>query len=201
MFLISINKVTDPRHYFQDIAPAISQLATSAGGIFIHHLILTSDNKPIDCNEAIHSLEPLTRVVLVYFEDNEQFNRYWNSEARQTIWSRGQSYANFCDTPVEGGLPSSAPVPASTNSSEGAIPDIIRLKILGLSDRESEVLFWIAQGKSNADIADILNLSIWTVKRHIANIFDKLGVTTRFSAVVLALETMDSKAPPLQLTF
>lgn len=200
MFLVSINKVVDPKRYFQDIVPAVFQLATSAGGLYIHHMILTDDNKSISFEEALHFTEPLTRVVMVHFENNEEFNRYWSSQDRQAVWSRGQSYAHFNDMPVESGLPLQFAASKKSELSEDPSQSFVRLKILGLSDRESEVLFWVAQGKGNADIAKILNLSIWTVKRHIANIFNKLGVSSRFSAVVLALETMDSKEPPIQLT-
>jgi DNA-binding NarL/FixJ family response regulator len=65
-----------------------------------------------------------------------------------------------------------------------------RLESLGLTPREAEVLFWLAQGKANSDIATILDLSMPTVKTHLAHIFDKLGVENRTSAVVRALETM-----------
>ncbi|EEF62877.1 response regulator transcription factor [Pedosphaera parvula] len=64
---------------------------------------------------------------------------------------------------------------------------------LGLSRREAEVLLWVAQGKSNGDIADILGLSEFTVKRHMAGIFDTLGVQSRNAAMLRALESMGSE--------
>lgn len=67
-----------------------------------------------------------------------------------------------------------------------------RLEILGLTPREAEVLFWLAQGKANADIAIILEMSMPTVKTHLGHIFTKLGVENRTSAVVRALETLAS---------
>lgn len=57
---------------------------------------------------------------------------------------------------------------------------------LGLSPRQSEVLFWIAQGKSNADIATILGLSASTVAKHVEHIMIKLGVETRTAAAAQA---------------
>ena len=44
--------------------------------------------------------------------------------------------------------------------------------------RESEVLLWIAKGKANRDIADILGLSARTVNKHLEQIYVKLGVET-----------------------
>ncbi|WP_131113576.1 response regulator transcription factor [Lichenihabitans psoromatis] len=55
-----------------------------------------------------------------------------------------------------------------------------------LTAREAEVLLWIARGKSNRDIADILALSPRTVNKHLEGIYTKLGVENRASAAVLA---------------
>ena len=55
-----------------------------------------------------------------------------------------------------------------------------------LTDREREVLDLIAQGLSNAELADRLSLSPKTVRNHISNIFAKLQVTDRAQAIVRA---------------
>jgi LuxR family maltose regulon positive regulatory protein len=52
-----------------------------------------------------------------------------------------------------------------------------------LSEREIEVLFHLAEGLSNQEIADQLFLSTGTVKRHVHNIYNKLGVSSRLQAV------------------
>ena len=52
-----------------------------------------------------------------------------------------------------------------------------------LSEREREVLRLIAEGGSNQDIASRLVISITTVKTHVGNIFNKLGVTSRTQAL------------------
>ncbi len=64
------------------------------------------------------------------------------------------------------------------------------LETLGLTEREAEVLLWVAQGKSNGDIAILLGLSEATVKRHLSNLFPKLGVEGRNAATVRALEIL-----------
>lgn len=61
---------------------------------------------------------------------------------------------------------------------------------LGLSQREGEVLSWLATGKSNKDIATILDLSPRTVTKHIENILEKLGAENRASAAVIALKSL-----------
>jgi len=57
-----------------------------------------------------------------------------------------------------------------------------------LSDREREVLSWIAKGLSNAEIAQKLTLSISTVKNHVSSILSKLQVSSRTEAALLAVE-------------
>ena len=60
---------------------------------------------------------------------------------------------------------------------------------LGLTNREAEVLMWIARGKTNRDIGAILGSSPRTVNKHLEHIFEKLGVTTRSAAVSAAIQT------------
>ncbi len=57
-----------------------------------------------------------------------------------------------------------------------------------LTDREIETLELAAQGKSNKEIADHLNVTVHTVESHLGHIFNKLGVGSRTEAVVLALK-------------
>ncbi|MEI6536428.1 MAG: response regulator transcription factor [Verrucomicrobiaceae bacterium] len=64
------------------------------------------------------------------------------------------------------------------------------LEKLGISPREAEVLLWIAQGKGNPEIAEILGLSVATVKKHTIHIFEKLGVEGRSAAMLTALEAL-----------
>ncbi|CAN7426800.1 response regulator [Neorhizobium sp. LjRoot104] len=59
-----------------------------------------------------------------------------------------------------------------------------------LTNRESEVLLWIAKGKSNRDIGDILGLSARTVNKHLEQIYVKLGVENRASAAVKAAHVL-----------
>ena len=60
----------------------------------------------------------------------------------------------------------------------------------GLTPREAEVLLWLAQGKTNAEIGAILGNAERTVKIHVAHIFEKLGVENRHAAIVSALNVL-----------
>jgi DNA-binding CsgD family transcriptional regulator/pimeloyl-ACP methyl ester carboxylesterase len=57
-----------------------------------------------------------------------------------------------------------------------------------LSPREREVLRLITEGLGNAQIAEQLSISEKTVRNHVSNVFDKLGVWTRAQAMVFAIE-------------
>lgn len=69
------------------------------------------------------------------------------------------------------------------------------VRAFGLTLRESEVLYWVAKGKTNRDIGDILGASPATVKKHLERIHEKLGVETRTAAAALALQRVRSLSP------
>jgi DNA-binding CsgD family transcriptional regulator len=80
----------------------------------------------------------------------------------------------------------------------GAIDDLARVtarlspeapsRPSGLTDREVEVLRLVAQGCTNREIADALVLSEHTVRRHLQNVFGRLGVSSRSAAVAFAVQ-------------
>lgn len=65
-----------------------------------------------------------------------------------------------------------------------------QLRELGLTPREAEVLFWVAQGKTNPEICLITGVRLTTVKKHLESVFRKLGVETRTAAATLAMERL-----------
>jgi DNA-binding NarL/FixJ family response regulator len=67
---------------------------------------------------------------------------------------------------------------------------------LRLTRREAEVLYWITEGKTNPEIAIILDKSLNTVKKHAINLFQKLGVENRTAAACMALDALQSTGSP-----
>lgn len=70
------------------------------------------------------------------------------------------------------------------------------LEPAGLTRREADVLAWLAQGKSNVDIAAILAISPRTVQKHLERVFMKLGVESRTAAAAYVIEHL--RDHPLQ---
>lgn len=65
-----------------------------------------------------------------------------------------------------------------------------------LSPREQEIVRMVAQGHPNKIIADVLNISSWTVCTHLRRIFAKLGVTSRAAMVARILESGNGREHP-----
>lgn len=68
--------------------------------------------------------------------------------------------------------------------------DAVLRQHFALTPREAEVLLWIAKGKANRDIGEILGLSSRTVTKHLEQIYVKLGVENRASAAVKATQVL-----------
>ena len=76
-----------------------------------------------------------------------------------------------------------------TEMGEGSREQILR-ETYRLTSREADVLIWIAAGKSNRDIGEILDISARTVNKHLEQIFVKLGVENRASAAAMAVQAL-----------
>ena len=76
-----------------------------------------------------------------------------------------------------------------TESSNGAAVEALSLQFR-LTAREAEVLYWVAHGKTNRDIGDILGTRPKTITKHLEHVFEKLGVETRTAAAARVLGTL-----------
>jgi len=73
---------------------------------------------------------------------------------------------------------------------EPLLENIKSLEALGLTRRQAEVAFWIGQGKTNDDLAIILNTSHHTIPHHVEAILGRLHLATRAEIMLCVLETL-----------
>jgi DNA-binding CsgD family transcriptional regulator len=66
--------------------------------------------------------------------------------------------------------------------------------VTGLTPRERQILALVARGKTNAEIAELLWISPTTVRKHLENVYAKLGVRTRTAAAARFLGALDDAA-------
>jgi DNA-binding CsgD family transcriptional regulator len=66
-------------------------------------------------------------------------------------------------------------------------PTIKALLELGLTTRETEILYWMSRGKADAEIALLCGISVGTARKHAQNIYIKLGVESRTAAMLKAM--------------
>lgn len=130
-------------------------------------------------------------LVVTLFEDNESVFAALRAGARgyvlkdaaedemiRAIQAVGQGEAIFSPAIAVRLMDYFASAPAAAEPD--AFPD--------LTDREREVLTLIARGRSNAQIAEELSISLKTVRNHASNIFNKLQVADRAQAAIRARE-------------
>ncbi|MFT5084877.1 MAG: DNA-binding NarL/FixJ family response regulator [Lentisphaeria bacterium] len=76
---------------------------------------------------------------------------------------------------------------------DGADETGVLKDFFGITKRESEVFLWLAKGKTNREIAQILDFSPRTVNKHLEQLFKKLDVDNRTSAAAMAIQCLQKK--------
>ncbi|MBV9580573.1 MAG: response regulator transcription factor [Chloroflexi bacterium] len=118
-----------------------------------------------------------TREVLVRSEQLlADLKEHLSETEFQGAWSHGE----VLDLAALEALAAEAPEPATQ-------PDVPLERTLPLTERQLAVIELVAQGRSNRDIAKALMLSEKTVGRHLENLFDRLGVSSRSAAAAWAV--------------
>lgn len=83
-------------------------------------------------------------------------------------------------------------MPAPESHHLNATPCQVLEERLRLTPRQAEVLHWVVEGKTNEEIARILGLSFFTVKNHLKEVFQRLGVHSRAAATATACRALTS---------
>ncbi|WP_420362841.1 response regulator transcription factor [Curtobacterium aetherium] len=97
----------------------------------------------------------------------------------------GHADADVAAEPATSGAGSGSGAGAGAGAAAAGPPEV---RVPGLTEREAEVLRLLGRGLSNAEIAGLLFVGEATVKTHVSNVLQKLGVRDRIQAVVWAYE-------------
>lgn len=130
---------------------------------------------PISCGNGFHTAVCFNRGTIDFSEKDRLMLNLIRPHIIQA-YRNAESYAKARDT-----LGVFEPLSEDKNCG--------LLKSIGLSFREAEVLYWVAQGKTNYETALILNIASGTVKIHLEKIYRKLGVENRMAAAMIAVKT------------
>jgi DNA-binding NarL/FixJ family response regulator len=151
-------------------------------GIALMDLRLRGALSGLQVLQAIRELDKQARcIVLTSYEGDEDIHRAMEAGALSYL-IKGASPATLVEAlrQVQRGFRFLPPPVARRLDS--------RVAKSALSRREREVLSLIVHGRSNREIADTLKITEATVKCHVSAILDRLGVTDRTQAVIVALQ-------------
>jgi DNA-binding CsgD family transcriptional regulator len=79
---------------------------------------------------------------------------------------------------------------------EQRLDSIHSLELLGLSQRETELLNWVMTGKDNKTIAEAMGITVATVRKHLENLYRKLNVKSRSEAIAQTLNQLGIRNSP-----
>ncbi len=152
-------------------------------------IVTQLDMQPKTAEEIIEGMRkasPGSRIVVLTLWDNLRYVQAVSKMAIDALMHKSSSAEELIATV---GAVSRAPGGGNTVISipRGLLQRLDNGPPGGLSERETEVLVLAARGLSNRLIAQELHLSEATVKRHLANIYEKVGVHSRTEIVRTAL--------------
>jgi NarL family two-component system response regulator LiaR len=144
----------------------------------------------ISCVNSLKSLYPdMLFMMCTAYEDNDKiFDSLKAGASGYILKTEGpQKILEALDDVIAGGSPMSSSIARKVVASFNTLGGENTI-IEALSDREKMVLEHLAKGLIGKEVADALNISWGTVRKHVQNIYKKLQVNTRVEAVNLFLK-------------
>jgi DNA-binding NarL/FixJ family response regulator len=144
----------------------------------------------IECVNTLKSRFPnmLFLMCTAYEDNNKIFQSLQAGASGYILKTEGPTkIMEALDDMIEGGSPMSSSIARKVVDSF-TVTDQENTAIETLSDREREVLDHLAKGMIGKEVADALDISWGTVRKHVQNIYKKLQVNTRVEAVNMYLK-------------
>ncbi len=139
--------------------------------------------------KLIHEQQPEVRIIALssFGESNLVKAAIQNGATSYLLKNIGASKLAEAIRMTVSGFPTLAP--EVTQALVSGPVESSAATVFDLTEREDEVLILMAKGLSNQQIAEKLNISVFTVKNHVSSILSKLGVSSRTEAVAWQLQT------------
>jgi DNA-binding NarL/FixJ family response regulator len=141
------------------------------------------DLTPAKIVERLRALRPDVRVLVLLEAQGRSDAIDVLDAGADAVLSRSASEVDLREATVRLSLGQRYVSPGLLAAAFGRAPTTSPADVVGLTEREREVLRQLADGRSNREIADALFIGEATVKTHLGNIYDKLGVANRVQAV------------------
>ncbi len=156
---------------------------------FKPQVVLMDVNLPhmsgIACTRLLKELLPGTQVLmLTVYDDSDHIFRALQAGASGYLLKRSEpeEVLEAIRDILEGGAPMTSQIARKVvQSFRQPAPEAV--SSVKLSDREEQILTYLSKGYANKEIADVLSISVPTVRTHLRNIYEKLHVRSRTEAI------------------
>ena len=174
---------------FQNAEEAIEKLKDSEVDAVLMDINLPGDSG-IECVKKLKVLLPKVLFLMCtsYEDDDKIFQSLKAGASGYILKTDGPvKIINALDELFEGGSPMTSSIARKVVASFSKV-NINDANVETLTAREKEILDSLARGKMNKEVANELEISLGTVRKHIQHIYEKLHVNTRVEAVNLYLK-------------
>lgn len=174
---------------FENAEEALDKLADLDVEVVLMDINLPGDSG-IDCVKKLKALFPkmLFLMCTSYEDDDKIFQSLKAGASGYILKTDGPvKIINALDELFEGGSPMTSSIARKVVASFSKV-NINDVNVETLTLREKEILDSLARGRMNKEVANELDISIGTVRKHIQHIYEKLHVNTRVEAVNLYLK-------------
>lgn len=177
-------------------------------GASLDLLALRIPDLRVEIFESVHALLSVqdtgNQTIIVIAEDllnaeslyAMRFLQARRQRGTPVVIGRTADLLPLCAAMAEGAAKAADARPSQPPAAARPAPAAPHATVHRLSERETEILLLLCDGLQNKQIARRLDLSVSTIKTHVANVFRKIGATNRLDAICRFTEFRTERHPP-----